>query len=44
MENTLNVVKRDIFKGIVTLILLKKFAIVFFNFKSHSAINCIIFN
>jgi len=32
MENTLNIVKRDIFKGIVALILLKKFATVFPNF------------
>jgi len=32
MENVSDVVKRDIFKGIVALILLNKFTIVFFNF------------
>jgi len=31
MENALDVVKRDIFKGIVTLTLLKKFAVVLLN-------------
>jgi len=32
MENTLDIVKRDIFKGIIILIFLKKFATVFSNF------------
>jgi len=31
MENTLNIIKGDIFKGIVTLILLKKITIISFN-------------
>jgi len=30
MKNVLNVVKKDIFKGIVALIFLKEFATVFF--------------
>ena len=31
MENALDIVKRAIFKEIVKLILLKRFAVVFFN-------------
>jgi len=44
MENILDMVKKDIFKGIVVLIFLKEFTIVFFFFKLHSATNYIIFN
>jgi len=32
MENALDMVKRDIFKGIVAFILLKEFIIIFPNF------------
>jgi len=32
MENALDIIKRDIFKGIIAFIFLKEFATIFLNF------------